>query len=461
MGHRLRSPAPAGHGARGWLPLPPLCRRTLPEAGSGFLAGYKQCSQGWGRVGAAQGAQAAVSREGWGEQGTHSKGQEEGGSITRPHRLLPWRRGMPGRAWLSVPSPPPPHLHTYWGPRRTTAGLGRDGKGRGLDSPVPCVWAIAGNGQGGDLSKLPCAWRAACRLPGAGREGAVGMAGPGGHVPCRATKGKSPPCAAKGSTRPQQWVHGETGERGVKLGCGEQRALGQAGGGPGTAGRWDAGPWGRTCGRSSRAACLLLQGQPLRAAPGTQLHFPAPGSRPRTLRRGRVGWLVPFSRSIAKGGSAVAPSPHSSCRALEPAGPLGPEGTRSGSFTSDLQLGLALLGAVLIDSLAGVEAGVGALRRQDVQREEPPRRLRLLRVVPAAVLHRLPVPQPARDMDRATWSCLALHAQPGCVQTIPLLHPQPCSGPELQAGHPQMGRSPCLSPPSLPSCDPASTGTHQ
>lgn len=141
--------------------------------------------------------------------------------------------------------------------------------------------------------------------------------------------------------------------------------------------------------------------------------------------------------------------------------PRGQRGMRPGIFTSDLQLGLALLGAVLIDSLAGVEAGVSALRRQDVQREEPPHPLRLLRVMPAAILHRLPVPQPARDTGRAAPSHLALHAHPVCLQKTPLLHLQSCSGPELQTGHPQMGRPLCLSPPSLSSCDPTSTETHQ
>lgn len=409
-------------------------------------------------MGAAQGTQAAVSREGWGEQGTHSKGQEEGGSITHPRRLLPCSRETPGRAWLSVPSPPPAFAHIYWGPRRTTAGLGRDGKGRGLDSPVPCIQAIDGNGWGGPLQTALCLARS---LQAAwGREGTVGTAR-GGHVPCRATKGKIPPCAARGSTQPQQWVCGGMG--------GEAGLRGAAGSGSGRQGPWHSwavgpravGPHIWTGQRGSRAACFLLQDEPLQAAPVTQLYFPAPGLHPPALWRERAGWLVPFSRSTAKGGSAVGPSPHSSCRALEPAGPSGLGGTRSGSFTSDFQLGLALLGAVLVDGLAGVEAGVGALHRQDVQHEEPPRPLCLLRVVPAAILHWLPVPQPARDTGRAAWSHLALHAQPGCPQKSPLLHPQSCSGPELQAGHPQMRRSPYLSPPSLPSCDPVSTGTHQ
>lgn len=145
----------------------------------------------------------------------------------------------------------------------------------------------------------------------------------------------------------------------------------------------------------------------------------------RCGREGQAG-LLPSPAAPPRGGSSAAPSPHSSCRVLETAGPSGLGETRSGSFTSDLQLGLALLGAILVDGLAGVEASVCALRCQDVQREEPPCPLRLLCMVPAAILHWLPVPQPARDTGRTAWSRLALHVQPGRPQRTPLFHPQPC-----------------------------------
>lgn len=134
MGCHPCSPAPASRGAWGWLPLPP----PVPPR---FAGGWER---GPGRV------EAVQPRPGWdgrslggsgsrqqgglgGEQGTHSKGQEEGGSITCPHRLLPWPWRTPGRAWLSVlspPSPPPPNLHTYigvlGGPQPGWGGMLRD-----------------------------------------------------------------------------------------------------------------------------------------------------------------------------------------------------------------------------------------------------------------------------------------------------------------------------------------------
>lgn len=167
LGHCPRSPAPAGIWAWGWLPLLPLCRRTLPEVGSGDPAGYKQCSQGRGEMGAAQGAQAAISRESWGQQGTHSKGQEEGGSITHPHRLLPWHWGTPGKAQPSVLSSPHPTCTHILGSQEdhSRAGVGWQ---RGLDSPVPCIGAITGNGQreSSPSCPVPGTQRAVC--PGQG-----------------------------------------------------------------------------------------------------------------------------------------------------------------------------------------------------------------------------------------------------------------------------------------------------
>lgn len=69
-------------------------------------------------MGSAQlrGAQAAISREGWGEQGTHSKGQEEGGSITHPHRPPPRPWGYQAEPIYQSQLPPHPFkLQTYFG----------------------------------------------------------------------------------------------------------------------------------------------------------------------------------------------------------------------------------------------------------------------------------------------------------------------------------------------------------
>lgn len=149
--------------------------------------------------------------------------------------------------------------------------------------------------------------------------------------------------------------------------------------------------------------------------------------------------------------------PHSSCRALEPAGLSGSWVTYSGSFTSDLQLGFALLGAILIDGLAGVEAGVSVLCRQDVQCEETPHSLCLLCVVPAAILHWLPVSQPAPDRGRASWSHLALHTQPGCPQK----KPSPALSAQDQSSM-QPSPNDCVSPLLFcPAVTPESSRTHQ
>lgn len=68
---------------------------------------------GWAQL---RGAQAAISREGSGEQGTHSKGQEEGGSITHPHRPLPWPWGYQAEpGYQSQLFLTPSKLHTYFG----------------------------------------------------------------------------------------------------------------------------------------------------------------------------------------------------------------------------------------------------------------------------------------------------------------------------------------------------------
>lgn len=182
--------------------------------------------------------------------------------------------------------------------------------------------------------------------------------------------------------------------------------------GSGTAGnRWDPGLhiWIRQQGNLLSAAVPASADSPRHAAPlSCSLPVPPQG-----------GLACPLLRSHHQGGGLQWPLPHSSCRALEPAGPSGSWVTYLGSFTSDLQLGLALLGAILVDGLAGVEASVSVLRCQDVQCEESPHSLCLLRMVPAAILHWLPVSQPAPDRSRAAWSYLTLHTQPGCPQKNP------------------------------------------
>lgn len=182
-------------------------------------------------MGSAQprGAQAAISREGWGEQGTHSKGQEEGGSITHPHRLLPWPWGYQAEPGYQSQLPHPhPHplktAHVLWGPRWTTAGPGSDSKERGLDSQVPCIWDMAGNGQGGTL--------ASCPVPGTQLAGSLGQGGSKlqGMRTCFLQSPPRPkalpgqPGAALGP------ISGYVGGHGVKLGCEKQWGLGQISG---------------------------------------------------------------------------------------------------------------------------------------------------------------------------------------------------------------------------------------
>lgn len=82
-----------------------LCRRLGAGSRQGTSSAAK-AGVGWAQPGRLR--QPSAGRAGGGEQGTHSKGQEEGGSITHPRRLLPWPRGMTGRAWLSVLTPPSP-----------------------------------------------------------------------------------------------------------------------------------------------------------------------------------------------------------------------------------------------------------------------------------------------------------------------------------------------------------------
>lgn len=195
-------------------------------------------------------------------------------------------------------------------------------------------------------------------------------------------------------------------------------------------------------------------GPPSGTGPGIQLHWAVP-----RLHHHRVGWLVPFSCHTTKGASAAAPSPQL-MQGTRASWPLRFLVTHSGSFTSDLQLGLALLGAILVDGLAGVEAGVSVLCCQDVQREESPHSLRLLCVVPAAVLDGLPVPQPAPDRGTAPWSHLALHTQPGCPQKTP--------SPTLPAQHESSmltipkWRGHCACPLLFcPAVTPESSRTHQ
>ena len=233
----------------------------------------------------------------------------------------------------------------------------------------------------------------------------------GGHVPCRATKGKSPPCTATGSTWPQQQVRGGTGgEAGLQGAAGSRAAAGalaQLGGR--TQGRGTA-HLDRAAGQPAFCCRARLRRQP---QPRSSASIPPACACRRCGREGQAASAPSPVASPRRGPQQPLPHTAHAGHWSQPAPP------RLGSFTSDLQLGLALFGAVLVDSLAGVEAGVSTLRRQDVQREEPPCPLRLLRVVPAAVLHRLPVPQPVQDTGRLAWSHLAPHAQPGCPQKPP------------------------------------------
>lgn len=183
-----------------------LCRRL----GAGSRQGRSSAAKagvGWTQPG---GLRQLSAGRAWGEQGTHSKGQEEGGSITHPHRLLPWPRRTPGRAWLSVlspPSPPPPNLHTYigvlGGPQPGWGGMLRDWTAQSHAYRLSLEM-----GRGKALQAALCVARqlADCLRQG----GSCQLSRAGGHVPCRATKGKSLPCPARASTRPRQRVHGGT-----------------------------------------------------------------------------------------------------------------------------------------------------------------------------------------------------------------------------------------------------------
>lgn len=197
-------------------------------------------------------------------------GRQHHSSLQAP--ALTWRDTRQSPA-LS-PELPPPHLHIYTGvPGGPQQGWGGTEKGAGQPSPVHrgYPWKQAK----GVLFKLPCAWHTACSQPGAGRERAISISEWGEMSPVGPPRAKALPVQPQAAPNPSsRCVAGQ----GVKLGCREQRALGQAGQHPDTAGQWDVGLWGHTPGQDSRAACLLLQGQPLWAAPGTQLHFPAPGS---------------------------------------------------------------------------------------------------------------------------------------------------------------------------------------
>lgn len=397
MGCLPHSPAPASHGALGWLLLPPPVPPRVAggwERGPGRVEAV-QPRPGWD--GRSLGGSGSRQRGGLGGAG-HTQQRARGG---RQHHSSPQAPSLAlgdTRQSLAIsperPLPAPQFAYIYWGPRRTTAGLGRGGKGRELDSPVPCTQAVAGNGQGGTSPSRSVPGTAACRLPGAGRElSARRVMSPAG--PPRAKAFPAQPGAAPGLSS------GYVGGCGAKLGCGSSKlwvrpagTLAQLRGG--TQGRGAAHLDG-AAGQPAFCCRASLCGQP--QARSSTFLLPA-CARLRCSREGQAG-SSPSSAALQRG---VCSGPFPTQLMQEPAGPLGPRRTHSGSFTSDLQLGLALLGAVLVDSLAGVEAGVGALRRQDVQCEEPSCPLCLLRVMPAAVLHGLPVPQPARDTGRAARS---------------------------------------------------------
>lgn len=177
-------------------------------------------------MGSAQprGAQAAISREGWGEQGTHSKGQEEGGSITHPHRLLPWPWGYLAISPNSpTPTPTPSKLHMYFG----VLGGPQQGRGvtaRGLDSQVPCIWDMAGNGQGGTL--------ASCPVPGTQLAGSLGQGGSKlqGMRTCFLQSPPRPKALPRQPGAALGPISGYVGGHGVKLGCEKQWGLGQISG---------------------------------------------------------------------------------------------------------------------------------------------------------------------------------------------------------------------------------------
>lgn len=140
VGNKARShllSSPRGPGVRPSPLQPSSCQSRDTGTASAptpvpprFAVGWERgSSAAKARVGSAQlrGAQAAISREGWGEQGTHSKGQEEGGSITHPHRPPPWPWGYQAEPGYQSQLPPhPSKLHTCFGvlggPRRTIAG---------------------------------------------------------------------------------------------------------------------------------------------------------------------------------------------------------------------------------------------------------------------------------------------------------------------------------------------------
>lgn len=66
-------------------------------------------------------------------------------------------------------------------------------------------------------------------------------------------------------------------------------------------------------------------------------------------------------------------------------------------LTSDLQAGLTLPSAILVDGLAGVEASIAPLGSQDPQAAEPT--LRLLGEAPLVWAHGLTISQPVNETE--------------------------------------------------------------
>lgn len=218
-----------GHGA-GFL-FHPLTTMLCWRLGAGCQQGISSAAKaGWDGCSPGGLRKPSAGRSGGSRAHTAKSKKREAASLI-PAGSFP---GL-GGCQFQAPHLPLSFAHMCWGPKRTTAGLGRDGKGKGLDSPVPR------KGQGGPLRAALClahslqaAW---VKEGGSCQQGRVGD-----MSPARATKGQRPPCTARVSTWPQQWVCGGTVARRVKLAvqggsCGEQWAQGQSSGGPGTVGQ--------------------------------------------------------------------------------------------------------------------------------------------------------------------------------------------------------------------------------
>lgn len=189
MGRHPRRPAPAGRGHGAGSRSHPRAAALCWRLGAGSRQGTSSAAKagaGWEQPGGLR--QPSAGRAGGGAG--HTQQRARGG---RQHRLSPQAPSLASRdarQSLAISPESLPHICTHigvlGGPQRGWGGTTREG--RALDSPVPCIRAVAGNGRWGPLQAALCLARS---LQAAwGREGgSCQHCRVGGHVPCRTTEG--------------------------------------------------------------------------------------------------------------------------------------------------------------------------------------------------------------------------------------------------------------------------------